>query len=86
MKKVLLIKLFLLFSICSINPSIADIDSGIKSFHAEDYASALTEFTKLAENGDSNAQYWLGCESRMAVVVAAPMALFRQPAPGRDWG
>ena len=23
---------------------------------------------------------------RVAVVVAAPMALFRQPAPGRDWG
>ena len=39
MKKVLSIKLFLFFLFCSISPSIADIDSGIKSFHAEEFTN-----------------------------------------------
>jgi len=37
------------------------------------------------DNAGTNARF-TGCESRMAVVVAAPTFFFRQPAPGGDSG
>ena len=60
MKRMFFSKILLILTICSVESSLADIDSGIKSFYDEDYATALAEFSKLAEQGDSNAQYWLG--------------------------
>ena len=38
----------------------ADLQKGIDAFNAGDYATALTEFTPLAEAGDAEAQDWLG--------------------------
>ena len=39
---------------------MADVDSGLRAFHNEDYAAALAEFTELANEGNPKAQYWLG--------------------------
>ena len=40
--------------------SAADLQKGIDAFDAGDHATALTEFTPLAEAGDAEAQGWLG--------------------------
>ena len=40
--------------------SAADLQKGIDAFNAGDHATALTEFTSLAEAGDVDAQYNLG--------------------------
>ena len=38
----------------------ADLEKGIEAFDNEDYATALDEFTPHAEQGDMDAQGWLG--------------------------
>ena len=43
-----------------VESSVADVDGGVRSFIAEDYATALAEFSGLAEKGVPRAQYWLG--------------------------
>ena len=40
--------------------SMADVDNGVRSIVLEDYATAFTEFSNLAEEGVPRAQYWLG--------------------------
>ncbi|MGH8583258.1 MAG: tetratricopeptide repeat protein [Gammaproteobacteria bacterium] len=38
-------------------PVQADYEKGVDAYFREDYATALSEFTRVAEQGDSNAQY-----------------------------
>ena len=38
----------------------ADLDAGAAAYHRGDHAAALREFRPLAEQGDAQAQFWLG--------------------------
>ena len=37
-----------------------DFQGGVDAYNRGDYATALREFTPLAERGHAAAQYWLG--------------------------
>ena len=41
-------------------PAWADFETGMDAYHRGDYATALREWQRLAEQGDANAQYNLG--------------------------
>ena len=57
MKK-LTLALLLIFSCAT--AWAADFDKGLAAYNAGDYATALTEWKPLAEQGDAGAQYYLG--------------------------
>ena len=59
MKK-LLVLLIILFSLTSNVVWSADYNKGVEALDSEDYATALSEWKPLAENGNSSAQYGLG--------------------------
>jgi TPR repeat protein len=41
-------------------PAWADVDDGLHAYIAGDYATALKEFRALVEQGNADAQYYLG--------------------------
>ena len=41
-------------------PVYAGFEEGLEAYSNDDYAKALTEFKPLAEQGNADAQYWLG--------------------------
>ncbi len=41
-------------------PAWADLKAGVEAYHRGDYATALTEFRPLAQQGDADAQFILG--------------------------
>ena len=59
--KTLIIIPFLLFSLFLGLPSYSsDFDKGLTAYNNGDYATALKEWKPLAEEGDVDAQYYLG--------------------------
>ena len=59
MKSLLTTPLVLLALLAPLNAG-ADFDKGMTAYEAEDYATALQEFKKDAEQGDARAQCNLG--------------------------
>jgi|GEM_PF-2226666 len=58
----LLVTLGLVFSMLLSSGVVvaADFDKGLKAYKSGDYKAALAEWTPLAEQGDTSAQYNLG--------------------------
>ena len=59
MKSLLITPLAVLALLAPLNAS-ADVEKGLAAYEAEDYATALQEFKKDAEQGDARAQRQLG--------------------------
>ena len=59
MKSSLLIPLVLLALLASLHAG-ADFEKGMTAYEAEDYATAMQELKKAAEQGHAQAQYSLG--------------------------
>jgi TPR repeat protein len=67
-----------------------DYLKGVKAWLNSDYATALKEFRPLAEQGDADAQHYLGGHYRLGYGVtkdyAAAMKWYRKAAEqGHDW-
>ena len=60
MKKLLLTFLIILFSLTSNVVWSADFQKGLTAYYSGDYATALSEWKPLAEQGDATAQFFLG--------------------------
>ena len=60
MKILLILPLFLLLSLLSFPGWSADFDKGVTAFENGDFATALREWTPLAEQGDARARFSLG--------------------------
>ncbi len=60
MKKSLLAQFFLLILLVSPMSFGADLQKGVTAYTNGDYATALREWTPLAEQGDADAQFNLG--------------------------
>ena len=60
MKTLWIISLFLLLSLIPFPAWAADFDKGLTAYNNGDYATALKQWTPLAEQGDARAQYNLG--------------------------
>ena len=60
MKILLILPLFLLLSLLSSPGWSADYDKGVTAFENGDFATALREWTPLAEQGDARARFALG--------------------------
>lgn len=43
-----------------VSTQAADLDAGLEAYKLGDYEAALSEFRPLAEQGDMEAQFWLG--------------------------
>jgi uncharacterized protein len=59
----MLLRFFLavvLWTMCLTLPSWADFKAGMDAYTRADYATALREWRPLAEQGDANAQYYIG--------------------------
>ena len=59
MKSLLITPLVVLALLAPLNAS-ADLGKGVAAYYAGDYATALQEFKKAAEQGDAYAQFYLG--------------------------
>ena len=56
MKKLLMVFAVLLVSLCGSLVAAADFQKGLDAYDKQDYATALREFTALAEQGNARAQ------------------------------
>ena len=68
MKK-LLVLLIVLFTLSSNVVLSADYNKGLTAYNNGDYVTALREFKPLAEQGDSDSQYWMGYMYRKGLGV-----------------
>ena len=64
-------------------PAWADFDDGWAAYEAGDYATALKEFRPLAEQGDAEAQYWLGLMYDKLAGAWGGAGRWRGPKSGR---
>ena len=60
MKKLTLSFLIVLFTLTSNVVWSADYNKGVTAYNIGDFTTALLEFKPLAEQGDDDAQFWLG--------------------------
>ncbi len=51
------VALLMVVTACQAYP---DLKAGVEAYHRGDYATALTEFRPLAQQGDADAQFYLG--------------------------
>ena len=63
MKRLLILPVLLLTLLVGNSAFSADFQKGLDAAESGDYATALREWTPLAEQGDANAQYNLGVMS-----------------------
>ncbi len=49
-----------LLIVVTASPAWADLKAGVEAYQRGDYATALTEFRPLAQQGDADAQFYLG--------------------------
>ena len=60
MNRLLILPVLLLTLLVGTPASSADLQKGLTAYKSGDYATALREWTPLAEQGDAKAQYYLG--------------------------
>lgn len=51
---------FILLTISSLAAYSSQLDEGVRAFERQDYQAAYKRLLPLAENGDGNAQYYIG--------------------------
>ena len=56
----------------------ADYEAGVDAYKRGDYATALREFQPLAEQGDADAQYYLGVMYERCLLYTSPSPRDRQ--------